>query len=280
MSRCRNAYCSFCRKSYRDVGPLVEGPDGVYICGECIELCTSIIHQEIRRRARSSGPDSAAVEPRAVRAKLDQLIAGQEEAKEALVPAASSRGQSQRPALLVGRSPGSRVLLAKALAHVLEVPFAAGVLQSLAPSPGHGGVACPLLYSLMQAADFDAEAAQRGVVYVEGADGQEAQEALLRLWRRPAVEVATNLQMDVQGVWFICGGRFDGLDDVITRLGRHPEQPLSHDVLTAFGAMQEWVLQLGVIARAAPIDEETLARMVAAVDLRRLGSGTAGHPDS
>src|SRR5438046_2993456 len=80
--RPRNAYCSFCRKSYREVGPLVEGPDNVYICGECIELCQSIIDQEKRRR--SGGPPAHLATPETILARLNPLVAGQAEAKEAL----------------------------------------------------------------------------------------------------------------------------------------------------------------------------------------------------
>src|SRR2546425_8680950 len=92
--RNRNAYCSFCRKSYRDVGPLVEGPGDVYICGECVELCQSIIDQEKRRRGRSAGCVPPVPTPEAIRKRLDQLVTGQDEAKGALVLAALRRGQS------------------------------------------------------------------------------------------------------------------------------------------------------------------------------------------
>src|SRR5215207_2612420 len=82
--RNRNAYCSFCRKSYRDVGPLVEGPGDVYICGECIELCQSIIDQEKRRRGTSKTPLSNIPSPRSIKEKLDQYVIGQQRAKRAL----------------------------------------------------------------------------------------------------------------------------------------------------------------------------------------------------
>src|SRR3981081_158635 len=86
----KNAFCSFCRKSYRDVGPLIEGPGDVYICGECIELCQAIIEKEKRRRnAQVTGP--ATTDSAHVRDSLDRLVAGQEGAKAILVEAASSR---------------------------------------------------------------------------------------------------------------------------------------------------------------------------------------------
>src|SRR5438874_7566557 len=84
--RNRNAYCSFCRKNYRDVGPLVEGPGNVYICGECIELCQSIVAQERRRRRAASTVVPPTTE--AIRERLDALVTGQADARDALVGAA------------------------------------------------------------------------------------------------------------------------------------------------------------------------------------------------
>src|SRR3954449_3217375 len=80
----KNAYCSFCRKSYRDVGPLVEGPGDVYICGECIELCQSIIDQEKRRRGNPKALFTHIPTPRAIKEKLDQYVIGQQRAKKVL----------------------------------------------------------------------------------------------------------------------------------------------------------------------------------------------------
>src|SRR5258708_27240329 len=82
--RNRNAFCSFCRKSYRDVGPLVEGPGDVYICGECIELCQAIIDQEKRRRGGSKSGVTNIPAPRSIKDKLDQYIIGHKRAKNAL----------------------------------------------------------------------------------------------------------------------------------------------------------------------------------------------------
>src|SRR5262245_7119511 len=115
----RNAYCSFCRKSHTDVGPLVEGPGDVYICGECVELCQSIIDQERRRR----NPPRQPVGPVLLREKLDQIVSGQDEAKQALALAADSRNEGRGRVLLIGPSRSAKLLLARALAHALEAPF-------------------------------------------------------------------------------------------------------------------------------------------------------------
>src|SRR5436190_2024739 len=123
----RNAYCSFCRKSYTDVGPLVEGPGDVYICGDCVELCQSIITQERRRRNPSPSP----VGPSQLREAFDKLVSGQDEAKQALVRAASLRHEGEGRVLLIGPSCSTQHLLARALAHALEAPFAAGDASAL-----------------------------------------------------------------------------------------------------------------------------------------------------
>src|SRR5438445_11470326 len=115
----RNAYCSFCRKSYKDVGPLVEGPESVYICADCIELCQEIIKQERKRRS----PPPQPLEEEAIRGKLDQLVNGQEEAKHALALAASLGREGNVRVLLIGSSLSAKTYLASALAHALDVPF-------------------------------------------------------------------------------------------------------------------------------------------------------------
>jgi ATP-dependent Clp protease ATP-binding subunit ClpX len=115
--------CSFCRKSYRDVSPLVEGPGEIYICGECVQLCQSIIDQEKRRRDSSIRSASPAPGKESIRAKLDQLVNGQDDAKEALVWAAHCPREGTGHVLLIGPGRSSKIFLAHALAHALEVPF-------------------------------------------------------------------------------------------------------------------------------------------------------------
>jgi ATP-dependent Clp protease ATP-binding subunit ClpX len=187
----------------------------VYICGDCLELCQSIIEQERRRRTPVASP----MGPGDIQARLDQLIGGQEEAKRALALAAWRReecargkqvAQQDRDHVLLGPSRSSKVLLARALAHALEAPFADGDATILAKVKSGIGEIVPLLYRLLPASGFVIEAAQRGVVYVDGIDRAEAQEALLHFWDSRAT--VGRMQLDVRRILFVCGGAFAGLD--------------------------------------------------------------------
>jgi ATP-dependent Clp protease ATP-binding subunit ClpX len=273
--RPRNAYCSFCRKSYREVGPLVEGPDEVYICGECVELSQSVIVQEKRRRSAAGAPPTPTLE--AVRTRLGPFVAGQEGA-EALVQVALARFQSpgrEHPSavLLLGPTRSSKMFLARALAYALKVPFAAGDAQALRKSrPGAEEVE-PFLYRLLLASDFEIEGAQRGIVYVDGVDQQGTQEALLRVWEGGTSAPTDSLRVDVARLLFVCGGEFAGLDAVVAGLGRHPEQPVSGDALLAYGAAPDLVQRLQLVLRVPPLDEETLARAVPWLAFDRMAAG-------
>jgi ATP-dependent Clp protease ATP-binding subunit ClpX len=258
----RNAYCSFCRRSHTDVGPLVEGPGEVYICGECIELCQSIIDQERRRRS----PPRPSGESGILRAKLDQLVRGQDEAKQALALAAESRSEGGGRVLLIGPSSSAKILLARALAHALEAPFAAGDARDLARSQVCSVEGTPLLFRLLQASEFDVEAAQRGVVFAQGAERPDAQDALLHLWRHKACEPVAGFQLAVGGILFVCGCYFAGFDEAIAHSGRHLEQPVNVEDLKAVGVRLDWAGYLAGIARVEPLDEESLVRIVQWVD--------------
>jgi hypothetical protein len=186
----RDAFCSFCRKNYREVGPLVEGPGDVYICGECIELSQSIIEQEKRRRLRLRGEEAAPPPTAAViRGRIARCGGCPENVREPLVEAAleyqQHSGAQRRAILLIGPSQSSRLFFTRVLACVVDAPSAESETAALLPSSGGSNHAEPFVQRLLQPSDFDTELAQKSIVYVEGADSSDIQEALLRRLNAP-----------------------------------------------------------------------------------------------
>ena len=180
----KNAYCSFCRKSYRDVGPLVEGPGDVYICGDCIELCQSILDQERKRRGRAQDPLHRHPDPREIKEQLDAYVIGQERAKKVLSVAVHNHYKrlvhgedpetdvelDKSNILLIGPTGCGKTLLARTLARILNVPFAIGDATTLTEAGYVGEDVENILLKLLHAADFDLESAQRGIVYIDEID--------------------------------------------------------------------------------------------------------------
>jgi len=179
----KNAHCSFCRKNYRDVGPLVEGPGDVYICGECIELCQSILEQEQRRRGPTKQLFNKIPSPREIVSRIDDYVIGQGSAKKVLAVAVHNHYKrlslgweggdveiDKSNILLVGPTGSGKTLLARTLARILNVPFAIGDATTLTEAGYVGEDVENLLLKLLHAADFDIEAAQRGVVYIDEID--------------------------------------------------------------------------------------------------------------